>query len=930
LSIDVIKSKVGREIFALSSLIAAVPILVVGALSLLQVNRTFDERTRDYLGETVRAYGLVVYERLLLASELVYQTSATSGDAVSEASEQLAAVTLVDKDGALSNDAMDLSPELIEAALQVTGPTLVVSATASAADIFILRKVGDRTAVGLVAPGYLWGESTDNPYSVNFCIVASGINPPVHCSQPIPDQTRRAIQDAPAASGTLSWEADGERMTSSYWELFTRSTFNAPLLRFIATQPEAVALEPWNAFKALYAPALLLTIGIVLFASSFHVRRILGPLHALLSVTRRFIKGDFTARADTGRRDEFADVADAMNSMADGLSKQFDALKMLSGIDQLILSGAKIEQVVELIVKQVGAIIPCECVGVVLIDRESPVVAISQCTVRGEPSVGVERLALEEGAYEWIRPHSKGIQISDLSYSAICGPLMKHGVERAFLIPLLARDRVAGALILGYRESFPLDDVQLRYVRDFADRLAVALEAAERESELLRRAYFDELTKLPNRQLFLDRLQQALIQARQGSYPLAILFVDIDRFKTVNDSLGHAAGDYLLREAAARLCGCVAEAVTVARLGGDEFVVLIPQPGGTEGRAVVIDKLLRELSKPFRVGSSEVFLSASIGVATFPDDGETAEELLRKADTAMYGAKEAGRGQALYYSVDMGRKARERLEIEAQLRHALEREEFRLVYQPQVCLRSNRRVAAEALLRWLHPDRGLLNPVDFIPVAEESGYISILGAWVMHKACTQLKQWRQVGGQIERVAVNVSARQFHQVDFIAQVEDCLARVELPPESLELELTESVFVHDFQSARKVIDGLKALGVSIAIDDFGTGYSSLGYLKHLSFDLVKIDYSFIKDLPDDRDGSAIVNAVVAMAHTLGKLVMAEGIETRRQLKHLQEVGVDLGQGFLLGKPVSPEEFLSRSERLDPRVQPQTHHGASATER
>jgi EAL domain-containing protein (putative c-di-GMP-specific phosphodiesterase class I) len=313
-----------------------------------------------------------------------------------------------------------------------------------------------------------------------------------------------------------------------------------------------------------------------------------------------------------------------------------------------------------------------------------------------------------------------------------------------------------------------------------------------------------------------------------------------------------------------------------------------------------------ELARPFKVGASEVFLSASVGVAVFPDDGATVDELLRKADTAMYGAKDAGRGQALFYSADMSSRVRHKLDTEAQLRHALEREEFRVAFQPQKCLRTHRIVAAEALLRWNHPGRGAVPPAEFIPIAEETGYITILGAWAMYHACAQLGRWRRAGVALDQVAVNVSVRQFRQAGFARQVEDCLARTGLPAQALLLELTESLFVHDLKSARQVIGELKEIGVAIAIDDFGTGYSSLGYLKQLSFDQVKIDRAFVKDLPDDRDGNAIVNAVVAMSHTLGKPVIAEGIETERQLAHLTSVGVDLGQGYLLGRPVFAEDF------------------------
>jgi diguanylate cyclase (GGDEF)-like protein len=696
-------------------------------------------------------------------------------------------------------------------------------------------------------------------------------------------------------------------MTSAYWELFTNSVFDGPLLRFVATQPEAVALGPWNAFKNLYAPALLLAIGIVLFAASFHVRRTLRPIHALVDATRRIASGDFTARAEIRRNDEFADLAHAMNRMAAGLNRQFDTMRMLAQIDRLILTGASIDQVVQRVLQHLARLLPGQSLGIVVAERESAEAARLQVARAGDTEIRAVRQTLPAHALDDLAAHRHGKTVMEPAADPVCQALASPGVDRVLVVPLLARERAVGALLIGLGAAPALDDAQLHSVRDFTGRLAVALEAVERESELLRRANYDELTKLPNRQLLLDRLEQALIQARHAAERLLVLFVDLDRFKTVNDSFGHTAGDGLLCEASARLRAAVGESITVARLGGDEFVVLLPRPQGMGGESVAaIDRILAEMSRPFRIGASEVFLSASIGVAAFPDDGETADELLRKADTAMYGAKDAGRAQALFYSADMSHRIRHKLNTEAQLRHALEREEFRVAFQPQLCLRTNRVVAAEALLRWSHPGRGAVPPAEFIPIAEETGYITILGAWAMHQACAQVGRWRRAGAVLDQIAVNVSVRQFRQAGFAQQVEECLARTGLPPQTLLLELTESIFVHDLQSARQLIGQLKEIGVSIAIDDFGTGYSSLGYLKQLSFDQVKIDRAFVKDLPDDQAGNAIVNAVVAMSHTLGKPVIAEGIETGRQLEHLKKVGVDLGQGFLLGKPVFAEDF------------------------
>ncbi len=893
---DVLRSRVGRQIFALSSLIASVPLAIVGTLSLLEVNRNFTKRSDEFLRNSARAYGQVVYERLLLASELVRQTALTTGDVADHPSEQLESVEIVDRKGPAD----------------IARRTLYFDTATVPAKVYLMRRIGERTAVGLVSSEYLWGDAEDQPYAINFCVLATGIAQPVHCPGATAETALDALRAMPGVSGSLSWEDSGTKLSSAYWELFTHSVFDGPLLRFVATQPETIAFGSWAAFRALYAPALLLVIGIVLFVAGMHARRTLRPIQALLGATRRIAAGDLAARANVRGRDEFTDLADSMNRMAAGLERQFDTLRMLAQVDRLILSGADMNQLAQRILQHLAGILPCEALGIVLAEPDAPEAARAHVVGPERGEVRTMRRTLPPRALAGLAAHRHGKTVADPAADAIGSALAGASVRRVLLIPLMARERVGGALMIGLGAGPVLDDAQLHTVRDFTGRLSVALEAAERENELLRRAYFDELTGLPNRQLLLDRLEQALIQARNSSERLLVLFVDLDRFKTVNDSFGHGPGDALLQEAAARLRASVGDSVTVARLGGDEFVLLLPRPQGNEGdSAPVIDRLLAEMSRPFNAGNSEVFLSASIGVAAYPGDGATADELLRKADTAMYGAKDAGRGQAVYYSADMSRRVRQKLDTEAQLRHALERDEFRLAYQPQRCLRSRRIVAAEALLRWRHPGLGDVSPNEFIPIAEETGYITILGAWAMHQACAQLVRWQGAGTALEQVAVNVSVRQFRKAGFAAQVEECLSRTGLAPRSLLLELTESIFVSDPQHARQVIGQLKEIGVSIAIDDFGTGYSSLSYLKQLAFDQIKIDRAFVKDLPDDRDGNAIVHAVVAMSHTLGKPVIAEGIETQRQFDHLRDVGVDLGQGMLLGAPAFAEDFTLEME-------------------
>jgi diguanylate cyclase (GGDEF)-like protein len=444
------------------------------------------------------------------------------------------------------------------------------------------------------------------------------------------------------------------------------------------------------------------------------------------------------------------------------------------------------------------------------------------------------------------------------------------------------------------------------HIRDLGGRLAVALEAVSRSDRLRRKAFYDDLTGLPNRDYCFARLDRAIKEGRKLRTGVAIMFVDLDGFKGINDTLGHIAGDELIRQAASRLSACVGDSGIVGRLGGDEFAIVLPCPVDSPDPQNLADQVLETIGQPFTIGSSEVQLGASIGIARFPDDGQERTELLRKADTAMYRAKESGRGRSVEYSDTMGIKVDQRLRLEADMRRALDNEEFVVYYQPQMDMRTGQIVSAEALVRWQHPERGLIPPNEFVPIAEDGGYIHVLGAWVMSTACKQLAQWQSEGLGLRRISVNVSAKQFRHHDFIGTVESSLLELLSNSQSLEIELTESVFVDDLNKARQALERLKATGVYISIDDFGTGYSSLGYLKHLTFDAVKVDQSFVHELPDDKKSVAIVSAVLAMCHTLDKHVVAEGIETDSQFHYLRKAGVDIGQGYRIGKPMPADHF------------------------
>jgi diguanylate cyclase (GGDEF)-like protein/PAS domain S-box-containing protein len=509
--------------------------------------------------------------------------------------------------------------------------------------------------------------------------------------------------------------------------------------------------------------------------------------------------------------------------------------------------------------------------------------------------------------------------VEGANYFAACD--IAVGKEREFATAFAAGIR---SVLLGKRESFSLEypcdshGEQLwflgrvnRFSGDGPKRVVVVheniTELKRAEFNIQKLAYYDTLTGLPNRLLLQDRLRQAIKRAERYQQMLAVLFLDLDHFKVINDTLGHAAGDQLLKEVASRLSLHVRSYDTVARMGGDEFVIILNQITSTGHVPGVAQKILETLSPPFELGTQEVFVTTSIGIALYPTDGNDGERLMKNADTAMYLAKERGRNSYQYYSSELNLKAEERLVMETNLRHALVNDEFLLYYQPWLDLETGNITGMEALLRWRHPRWGMVPPASFIQLAEETGLIIPIGEWVLRTACSQLQSLRQAGYPSLRIAVNLSGRQIKNYPLAEILSDTLRKTGIDPTRLELELTEGSLMENMEKATSLMHAVKDMGVGLAIDDFGTGYASLNYLKSFPVDKLKIDRTFVTGIPHDPDDTAITGAIIAMARSLRLKVIAEGVETPEQMAFLQEHICHEIQGYLVSHPLPPSELM-----------------------
>jgi len=922
-----VRGSVARRIFALFVLSAFLPMIVMAVLTYSQVRSIIIEQSRSRLVEQSKDFALAVNERLMMVEGNLSRIALTMRNGSSYPSGQIlktikrfySGLTII-RPGTSSYPIIGnvlAWPEIGKperAELAKGGSVLIVRSDPGASPrILLLHKIDTEkpdnfALVAELDQKQLWGHEENFPYMTGLCMFNdSGFM--LFCSQP--ELQTHSIMLArkiagPSPDPHVLIGKDSRIM--GQWQLFLKPNFHAPYWTAVAVQPMAIALLPVNNFSRIFIGVIVLALLLVALLSVSQIRRTMGPLEKLIEGTRRVAEEDFDHRVDVAGQDEFGTLATSFNDMAERLGSQLGTLKVLSNIDQVILSKLDIDPVFGIVLARIRQLTSANFAGIVVLEKSVAGEARIYFLQAGHgPDMEMSRIRVNAERLQEFAGKDKGFWLDDSGslQHDICQPGIQIA-EKLFILPILTEGNLGAFFCVEFKNVGDMPPHMLIHLQDLAGRIGVAMSSVARDEKLIYQARHDDLTGLPNRLFFKERLSSEISFARREGRTMALLFVDLDRFKSINDTLGHTAGDELLKEAAQRLRRCNRGSDTVARLGGDEFAIILPAIPGIRSATTVAEHILQAFSQPFVVAGQENYISASVGISISPADGNDGEVLLRKADTAMYRAKELGRGRLVYYEEQMNIEVIEHMNLEREMRQALLHKEFVLYYQPKLDLQTGQIAGAEALLRWEHPTRGLVHPSTFIGVAEDTGLIEEIGKNVIWDACAQHTVWRAAGMHAPRIAVNVSGRQFRRGNLIQIISEALQTTSTPPGALEIEVTESLFMDETSDATDVLQELRQMGLKVTIDDFGTGYSSMSYLRRLPMDSIKIDQSFIVDLVTDDNARAIAEVIITLAHTLRKIVVAEGVETVDQINLLRGWQCDVIQGYYFSMPLTPEQF------------------------
>ena len=924
------RNKVARRILLSFVVASLIPVLVLGVLSFHQVSQQLYQQSYDVLQKSSKDYGLRLIDRLVLAESALRllanriersnrglrDQNLFRDQKIQKQFNDLAIITGTGQRASLLGDTRMvpyLTKEEIEAVR--SGLTLIKAVDSDELgikQIWIALNFNEKTPdAGILMaelhPEALW--EVDN-MGINQLLVMTEVGESWFSSLPnqlVPNQLLTELLDK--YSGSFNQNIGDNVYLGGFWQAPIGNMFASPDLIIVHAQPKSIALSAIDYFTKVYPPVILLTVLIVAFLSTKLIAKYLSPLSALKKATERIADGQFDYQVEVDSKDEFEALADSFNEMTRRLRSQFEIQSTMAEIDRQILSVLNADEIVETALNRLPGILFSDLISIAKFDAENQLLEAVHTRHEGQHYDLEEQsiVITDEDLAELQQSQGSVLEINENRLLPVYLKILNlKGNWFYLVIPVVVNGQVAASISFAYQQPKVIGNELKSIARSFGDRIAVALSNAAWEEKLFQQAHFDGLTGLPNRLVLNERLQQEIARADRDSKQLAVFFLDLDRFKNVNDSLGHSAGDELLVKVAKHLSNSIRTTDLVVRMSGDEFVVLITDIDNPDLINMIANKVLKAVDTTSIVAGQSVKSTASMGIAMYPADAVTPEDLLKYADSAMYYAKNDGRANFRFYSADMTEKALENIKLEHDLREAISKGEIVVYYQPKFDSDKNI-IGAEALIRWKHSELGMISPAKFIPIAEQSMLIVEIGRWVLEQTCELIKSFTNLGIEPVPISVNISGVEFDRPDIVPNVAEILKRTRVNPDFIELELTENVAIGNREACIERMHQLKALGLRLAMDDFGTGFSSLSYLQDLPLDVLKIDQHFIRELETGINSQAIVRAILALADGLHMQVIAEGVETESQLTFLQDHQCKFFQGFLFSRPIPAAELV-----------------------
>ncbi len=932
----ILSNRVSKRIVMLFISAAIAPLLLLAGLTLFEVRNQLVEQHSAEIRIAAKMIGMDIFQRLQFTKQQLQLTA----DAL-RAGYRPAMDTLVHNDGTLQERPIN--------ALFLLGNQGTVSTLTGGADIdgtSLIRQVHARRIPGKAMLLLTSGSEEGAPPSLYLFIPLDSRDPtgqllgarldirrlldssqldvrrelicvlnengvPLYCNKSyrMPWLADLAGRIATSNTQQFVWSHNGEdKLSTAYWSLFLAPHYQTPKWSVAVAMPDRVMMASVYEFQKIFIQVGLITLSLVILLSIFTIRRNLVPLERLLEGTRRLARGAFNTRVEIRSNDEFEELGDAFNEMTVKLGASFDQQAGLIEFSYKLQHAGILNKALHVALDALPHFTSARGVGVIHLETSGDL-AHTECLCRLDEKTREHSASYPVTQVEQMNAPWKGTVAEAMSLLPPLGELGFAPEATLQLLPALVRNQVIAYVVLYQRQEPAHGMDRLFLMTQFCDILASSLSNIRLRQRLEHQAYHDPLTLLPNRILVKQETEKALQLAAKTGQELALMIMDIDRFKVINDSMGHATGDQLLIELANRLKQFTSRRDLLSRFAGDEFVFLFASHGKDLDRLLpeIIERLDRVFLDPFIIGNRRVRTSASKGIAVYPRDGDNFIDLLKNADAAMYQAKHRKPGSYAFFSKELQLSLVDELETEQNLIDALTQKSFEVHYQPCVHLPSGQVVGAEALIRWNHPTRGLILPTQFIPIAELTGLIEPMGNWVLKHACEDFLRWRREGVELGYVSVNVSSVQLKSPDFVKTVKQILDQSGMPHGKLEIEITETAFIEDFDESLEKLQQIRRLGVKVAVDDFGTGYASLKYLKQLPADRIKIDRLFIKDLPDSHNDIAIISSLITLTDQLGLDLVAEGIETDAQKRHLMEAGIRNAQGFLMSPPLPESQLL-----------------------